>query len=103
MKVIPLDLVRIGNSRGIRLPAELIRKHGFEAGVILQDHGDGISLKPKRSAKKLSLADTYKEMAAAAEDWSEWDSTLADGLDEIPWQVPPRKPPANPKQTRRKR
>jgi hypothetical protein len=25
-------------------------------------------------------------MAASSEDWSEWDATMADGLDTIPWK-----------------
>ena len=26
-------------------------------------------------------------MAAEAEDWTAWDATLADGLDEVPWEA----------------
>ena len=36
-------------------------------------------------AGKLSWEETAREMAASGEDWSEWDSTVDDGLDEIPW------------------
>ncbi|KAB2639499.1 MAG: hypothetical protein DVB25_05560 [Verrucomicrobia bacterium] len=43
---------------------------------------------PKDGHKKLSWEATYKEMAAAGEDWSEWDTSIADGLDEIPWDRP---------------
>ena len=35
----------------------------------------------KPSAQKLSWADTYQEMAASDEDWSDWDVTVNDGLD----------------------
>ena len=35
----------------------------------------------KPSAQKLSWEDTYKEMAASDEDWSDWDVTVNDGLD----------------------
>src|SRR3954469_20791058 len=96
MKTIPLKLVQIGKSRGITLPAWLIRKHGLEQGVVLDDRGHEIVLRPGSDSKKLSWEETYKEMAAAGEDWSDWDATLADGLDEIPWngptQVKVRKP-----------
>ena len=34
-----LSLAQIGNSRGIRLPSALIRKHGLENGLILEDRG----------------------------------------------------------------
>ena len=35
----------------------------------------------KPSAQKLSWKDTYQEMAAIDEDWSDWDVTVNDGLD----------------------
>ena len=85
MKTIALSLAQIGNSRGVRLPADLIRKHGFEDGLVLEDRGHEIALKPKGGSKKLSWADTARAMAASAEDWSDWDCTLADGLADVPW------------------
>ena len=86
MKPIELSLAQIGNSRGIRLPAEIIRRHGFERGMLIEDRGHEIAIIPKGGSKKLSWDETYKEMAGAKEDWSAWESTLADGLDEIPWE-----------------
>jgi antitoxin component of MazEF toxin-antitoxin module len=89
MTPLVLSLARIGNSRGIRLPARLIRKHGFESGLLLEDRGDAIVLRPKEApGKKLSWEETAREMAGAGEDWSEWDCTLADGLEDIPWEDP---------------
>jgi len=35
----------------------------------------------KPSAQKLSWKDTYQEMTASDEDWSDWDLTVNDGLD----------------------
>ena len=35
----------------------------------------------KPSDQKLSWEDTYREMATSAEDWSDWDVTVNDGLD----------------------
>lgn len=35
----------------------------------------------KPSAQKLSWEDTYREMAASDEDWSDWDVTVNNGLD----------------------
>ena len=87
MKVHEISLTRIGNSRGIRLPAKLIRKHGFDSGLLLQDRGDFVILKSKETpARKLSWEESAREMAAAKEDWSEWDCTLGDGLEDIPWE-----------------
>lgn len=88
MKTLEISLAQIGNSRGIRLSADLIRKHGFEHGLVLEDRGHEIALRPKTAPRKLSWEETYKEMAAANEDWSEWDGTLVDDLDQIPWNGP---------------
>jgi antitoxin MazE len=86
MKTIELTLARIGNSRGIRLPADLIRKHGLEPGMVLEDRGHELVLRPKSGPRKLSWEETAREMVAAAEDWSDWDTVSADGLEAIPWE-----------------
>jgi len=88
MKTLEISLAQIGNSRGIRLPAGLIRKHGFEHGLVVEDRGHEIALRPKCTPQKLSWEATAREMVAAGEDWSEWDGALADGLDDIPWAHP---------------
>lgn len=89
-----LSLARIGNSRGIRLPSALIRKHGLEDGLVLEDRGHEIVLTPKGGSAKLSWEETAREMAASGEDWSEWETTAADGLDQIPWNAAPLFPAA---------
>jgi len=81
-----LTLAQIGNSRGIRLPSALIRKHGLENGLILEDRGHELVITPKGGPKKLSWEETYKEIAALGEDGSDWDAVVADGLDHLPWE-----------------
>ena len=87
MKTFELSLARIGNSRGIRLPSALIRKHGLEDGLVLEDRGHEIVLTPKSGSAKLSWEETAKEMAASGEDWSAWETTVADGMEQIPWET----------------
>lgn len=82
MKTQTLPLRRIGRSQAVCLPAALIRKHHFTAGLILEDRGYEIVLRSKDSPKKLSWTETYREMTTAKEDWSDWDGPLVDGLDE---------------------
>ena len=89
MKTMELSLARIGNSRGIRLPSALIRKHGLEDGLVLEDRGHEIVLTPKIGSIKISWEETAKEMSASGEDWSDWESTAADGLEQIPWEAAP--------------
>ncbi|MES2709388.1 MAG: AbrB/MazE/SpoVT family DNA-binding domain-containing protein [Verrucomicrobiota bacterium] len=86
-----LALTRIGNSRGIRLPSELIRRHGLENGLTLEVRGHEIILTAKSGDPKLSWEATAREMATAAEDWSDWEHTGSDGLDQIAWDEPQAK------------
>ena len=86
MKPIELKVARIGNSRGVRLPAGTLERYRIGASVIMEERSDGILLRPQGPASsKLSWEETAREMAAAGEDWSAWDATAADGLDDIPW------------------
>ena len=83
MKTAVLKVCRIGNSRGIRLPAALLRKYHITDTVVAEEKSDEIVLRRGRARRpKLSWEETAKAMAAAKEDWSEWDSTSADGLDD---------------------
>jgi antitoxin component of MazEF toxin-antitoxin module len=86
MKPIELKITRIGNSRGIRLPAETIRRYGIGEAVVMEQRSDGIFLRPTGSAvARLSWEDTAREMELAGEDWSDWDAVSGDGLSAIPW------------------
>ena len=52
----------------------------------MEERSEGILLRPPAGdAAKLSWADTASDMAAAREDWKEWDVLDADGLDTVPW------------------
>ena len=75
-----VKLVAIGNSKGIRLPKALREKYGWSSSLVLEETEEGILL--RRDARgKLPWSDTYRAMAAADEDWSDFESTIADGLD----------------------
>ena len=75
-----IKLIDIGNSKGIRLPKALLEKYGWSDSLVLEEAEAGIFLYC-REKNKLSWADTYRAMAAEQEDWSDLDTTLADGLD----------------------
>lgn len=86
MKSTELKITRIGNSRGIRLPAATIKRYGIGSAVVMEQRADGIFLRPTGPVvEKLSWDDTAREMAAAGEDWSNWDPVSGDGLSELPW------------------
>jgi len=80
-----ISLVRIGNSRGVRLPRQVIEHYQLQKTILLEETPDGIVLKPFRS-KKLSLKASFEEMAgkpSARKEAMEWaESGLDEGLPE---------------------
>ena len=86
MKPVELKVARIGNSRGVRLPASTLERYGIGESVVMEERSDGILLRPAgRAAALLSWEETAREMAAAEEDWSAFDAALSDGLEAVPW------------------
>jgi antitoxin MazE len=81
MKIIELSVTKIGNSRGIRLPAAILKKYGITDAVLLEERADEIVLKTKKD-HKLSWRETFAAMAKDKEDWSDMEKALSDGLDE---------------------
>jgi antitoxin MazE len=84
MKTIQLNVTRIGNSRGIRLPAEVLRRYRVGDILLMEQRPDEIVLrsKPARN-EKLSWAETYRQMAEAEEDWDDWEAA-AERLGHLP-------------------
>jgi SpoVT / AbrB like domain. len=79
-----LKIVPIGNSKGIRIPSPVIRRYRIGTEVELIETPEGILLRPI-DPNKLSLDESFREMAADAEAIAEAKSlegTLADGLEE---------------------
>ena len=111
MRTTELKVARIGNSRGVRLPADTLRRYRIGAVVLMEERVDGILLHPKSDLDdRLSWEDTAREMAAGGEDWSDWEGTTGDALGDIPWErsLPAVAEPratytATPPQGRRKR
>ncbi len=87
MKTIELKVARIGNSRGVRLPAQTLKNYGVEDVLLMEERAEGLWLRrPGAAPEKLSWAETAKAMAASEEKWDEWDALDADGLEYAPWQ-----------------
>lgn len=93
MKPVELKVARIGNSRGVRIPAATLARYEVADAVIMEERIDGILLRaPGPANPKFSWEDTAREMASDAEEWGDWDSTVSDGLEGIQWEpVMPRR------------
>ncbi len=88
MANVKLKVARIGNSRGVRLPAASLRRYRIGDTVVMEERSEGILLRPTGPVvEKLSWEDTARAMAASHEDWSAWDATIADGLNDLPWDA----------------
>ena len=81
---INLKLVPIGNSLGVRLSRPLLSKYGMESVVIAEQRPDGILLRGANPSKA-TLEQTFTEMAAAQEQWDDFDAVSNDGLDKLAW------------------
>lgn len=87
MKAVELKITRIGNSRGVRRPADTLCRYGIGGEVIMEEKSDGILLRPVNAQpRKPSWEETALGMAAHVENWSDWETTIGDGLDDLPWE-----------------
>ncbi len=83
-----VQLVRIGNSRGVRLPQKLLSLYQMKEGdeLELDERRDGIFLRPaKAETEKISWEESYREIAAEAAEraeWSDWDAVPSGGQDD---------------------
>jgi antitoxin MazE len=80
IKTRDVKLVPIGNSQGVRIPKSLVEKYALVSTLILEETERGILLRRKEE-DKLSWQDTFRAMAAAKEDWTDFDAALIDGLE----------------------
>jgi antitoxin MazE len=78
-KTIELKIVPIGNSRGVRLPREIIERYAIADSIVLEVREETLVFRNKHD-KRLSWEDTFKAMAREREDWSDLEGTIADGL-----------------------
>lgn len=81
-------LVRIGNSRGIRLPKPMIEEHGFSAGVELHSQPDGVLIKPAKRYAREGWEEMAKAMAAAGDDELLIPDTIVNEWDRTEWTWP---------------
>lgn len=77
-------LVRIGNSRGIRIPQHLLRAYDLREGTELEieERREGLLLRVgARKPDLLPWPEAYQETAAESAEsaeWEEWEVTAGD-------------------------
>ncbi len=80
-------IIKIGNSRGIRLPKKLLSLYNLTEGsdVEIEQNRDGLFLKPMQPEYTLPWEEAYQQMAAEQEEileWEEWHASDQDGIDD---------------------
>lgn len=79
-------IVRIGNSRGVRIPKPLLEEAGLEDEVELSVGPEGIVVAPARRPRA-GWADAFRCMADAGDDAVlDGDRPLASSWDEDEWE-----------------
>ncbi len=77
---VELKVVRIGNSRGVRLPKAVLERYEIKDALVLEAREEGLLLRGKKD-KRMTWEETYRDMARVREDWSDLDGTVADGIE----------------------
>ena len=62
------QLIKIGNSRGVRLPKAIIEQLGLENEIELEVRPDEIALRPAKRKPRAGWAESFKAMAEAGDD-----------------------------------
>jgi antitoxin MazE len=79
------SLIRIGNSRGIRLPRAVIEQCGFGQRVELRVEGDTLLITPAK-AVRTGWDDAFKAMAEHGDDAALWPEDLDHSFDRTEWE-----------------
>jgi len=84
MKTVSLKVIRIGNSRGVRLPAPLLTRYRIKGEVSAERRPEGILLKSVKD-DRLSWEETARAMAEERDGGlSELEkATAGDGLESL--------------------
>ena len=61
-----LQVVQIGNSKGIRIPKSLLKQYNFKEKVVVDLREEGLLIKPKKVRD--GWAESFKEMAENGDD-----------------------------------
>lgn len=69
-------IINIGNSKGFRLPKNIIAKYHFKDEVVIEEKRRGILIYAKEN-EKISWDETYQAIAKH-EDWSDWHEVFQD-------------------------
>ena len=78
------DIIKIGNSQGIRIPKTLLEQCNLNGQVDLQVDGDALVIKPARKVRE-GWEESFKAMAENGDDESVFADEIANDFDDKEW------------------
>jgi len=63
-----LQIVKVGNSKGLRIPKNILEQYHIEEEVELSPTKNGLLIKPVKSKARAGWSKKFKEMAANRDD-----------------------------------
>lgn len=84
--VVTTKLVRIGNSRGIRLPKVLVEQAGLAEELELEVRQKQLVVRSRRRRPREGWEERFRDMAAQGADRTLWPETPLSSFDEAEWE-----------------
>jgi antitoxin MazE len=82
--IVKTKLVRIGNSRGIRIPRVVVEQTGLEGELELEVRDRQLVIRPK--SRRAGWEDRFREMARRRDDRPLWPEAALTSFDEKEWE-----------------
>jgi antitoxin MazE len=79
------DLIRIGNSQGVRIPKTVIDQCGFGRRVEMRIEGDTLIITRVKAARS-GWDEAFKVMAAQGDDAALFPENVEHSFDETEWE-----------------
>jgi antitoxin MazE len=79
------ELIRIGNSQGIRIPKPIIEQCGFVDSVDIIVEGDALIVRPARKVRE-GWEDRFRVMSATGDDHLLDEDSASPDWDDTEWQ-----------------
>jgi antitoxin MazE len=79
-----VEIIRIGNSHGLRLPKAILEQYGFDKVVELRVEGRSLIIEPV-SQPRIGWSKAFQTMAEQRDDEPLLDETIATVFDRDEW------------------
>jgi antitoxin MazE len=82
---VKVDLIRIGNSRGVRIPKPILKQCGFGRQVDMSVKDNVLMITPARAIRE-GWDEAFESMAVVGDDAAHFPDEMYHGWDEAEWE-----------------